>query len=157
VEGRRYLMNVIYGKSAPRVVLRSKTYIDLYVREGSTGAQRERVMREWYRKQVKAQIPGLLEKWLRVTGVEVKSWGVKWMKTKWGSCNAKAKRIWLNLELAKKPRHSLEYIMVHEMVHFLERRHNERFAAYMDKFMPQWRVYKEELNSLILGHADWSY
>jgi predicted metal-dependent hydrolase len=157
VNGTRYLLNVIYGTFAPKVVLRSKTYIDLYVREGSAREQRERVMKEWYRKQLKEQIPGLLEKWRRVTGVEVESWGVKLMKTKWGTCNAKAKRIWLNLELAKKPGHSLEYIMVHEMVHLLERRHNERFVAYMDKFMPRWRVYKEELNSLILGHADWDY
>lgn len=157
VEGRRYLMNVIYGKSAPRVVLRSKTYIDLCVREGSTRAQRERVMKEWYRRQLKERIPGLIEKWRQVTGVEVNAWGVKQMKTKWGTCNAKAGRIWLNLELAKKPGHSLGYIIVHEMVHLLERRHNERFADYMDKFMPQWREYRKELNSIILGHADWSY
>ena len=139
------------------MAVRGKTHIDLYVRAGSTREQREKVMKEWYRKHLKEQIPGLLEKWRRVTGVEVKSWGVKLMKTKWGTCNAAAKRIWLNLELAKKPGHSLEYIMVHEMVHLLERHHNERFTAYMDKFMPRWRVYKEELNSLILGHADWSY
>ncbi|WP_407689995.1 SprT-like domain-containing protein [Risungbinella massiliensis] len=82
--------------------------------------------------------------------MEVDSWGVKLMKTKWGTCNISAKRIWLNLELAKKPKHCLEYVVVHEMVHLLERNHNDRFVAYMDRFMPRWRVYKEELNRFVL-------
>ena len=81
----------------------------------------------------------------------------KKMKTKWGTCNIEAKRIWLNLELAKKPKHYIEYIIVHEMTHLLERRHNDRFIAYMEMFMPQWRFYKEELNRSNLGHVHWSY
>ena len=79
------------------------------------------------------------------------------MKTKWGTCNAEAGRIWLNLELVKKPARCLEYIVVHEMVHLLERRHNERFTAYMDEYLPQWRVCRDELNEGILGHTKWEY
>jgi hypothetical protein len=79
------------------------------------------------------------------------------MKTKWGSCNIEARRIWLNLELAKKPVQCLEYIVVHEMVHLLERHHNERFAELMDGFMPSWRLYRDELNRTPLGHEKWSY
>ena len=90
-------------------------------------------------------------------GVQVADWGVKRMKTKWGTCTIKARRIWLNLELIKKPPSCLEYIIVHEMVHLLERLHNERFVAYMDKFMPQWRLFREELNQAPLAHETWEY
>ena len=79
------------------------------------------------------------------------------MKTKWGSCNADAGRIWLNLELAKKPMRCIEYILVHEMIHLLERRHNDRFVAYMDKFMPNWRSRRRELNRFPVAHEDWVY
>ena len=87
--------------------------------------------------------------------VVVKEFGVKKMKTRWGTCNPVAQRIWLNLELAKKPVDHLEYIIVHEMVHLLERHHNERFVAYMNKFLPQWVHLKGELNRLPLGHVEW--
>jgi predicted metal-dependent hydrolase len=79
------------------------------------------------------------------------------MKTKWGSCNIEARRIWLNLELIKEPAHCLEFIMVREMVHLLERNHNDRFIAHMDQFMPQWRFLRDELNKAPLGHGTWEY
>ena len=82
---------------------------------------------------------------------------IKKMKTLWGSCNAEASRIWLNLELAKKPASCLEYILVHEMVHILERHHNERFRHLMDRLMPPWRVCREELNRAPLAHEEWGY
>ncbi|RMH07784.1 MAG: M48 family peptidase [Nitrospirae bacterium] len=74
-----------------------------------------------------------------------------------GSCNAAARRIWLNLELAKKPPVCLEYILVHEMVHFLECRHNKRFLALMDQFMPTWRLVRNELNRAPLAYENWRY
>ena len=79
------------------------------------------------------------------------------MKTKWGSCNIEAGRIWLNLELAKKPVQCLEYIIVHEMLHLLERHHNDRFIELMDRFMPQWKLYRDELNRSPLCHETWKY
>lgn len=155
--GERYLLNVIYQKGNPQVVLRNKTYIDLYVREGSGQVQRQRVMTERYRKQLKAVVPDLVSKWEVVIGVKVNDWGVRQMKTKWGTCNIEAGRIWLNLELAKKPERCLEYIIVHEMVHLLERHHNERFVALMDQFMPKWRTHRDELNEFPLRHESWGY
>jgi predicted metal-dependent hydrolase len=83
--------------------------------------------------------------------------GVKKMKTKWGTCNITAKRIWLNLELAKKPTYCIEHVVVHEMVHLLERKHNDRFILLMNSCLPQWRQYKEELNRFPVGHAEWEY
>ena len=79
------------------------------------------------------------------------------MRTRWGSCNIEARLIWLNLELAKKPPQYLEYILVHEMVHLLERHHNGRFRRLMDRFLPNWRLLREELNRLPLAHEDWKY
>jgi predicted metal-dependent hydrolase len=156
-QGNRYLLNVVYHDAPPKVVIRNKTTLDLFVRTGSDTAQRERVLLAWYRQQLKHMIPPLIAKWEAIIGVEIADWGVKQMKTKWGSCNIEARRIWLNLELIKKPAHCLEFIMVHEMVHLLERNHNDRFIAHMDQFMPQWRFLRDELNKAPLGHATWEY
>ena len=82
---------------------------------------------------------------------------VRAMRTKWGTCNYRVNRIWLNTELAKKSMESIEYVLIHEMVHLLERRHNEKFSAYMDKFLPNWEHLKRELNRSTLGHVEWDY
>ena len=144
-QGERYLLNVIDQPGAPKVVIRDQTTLDLYVRPESDLTQRQAVMNAWYRQHLKAQIPPLIEKWQPIMGVTVQAWGVKQMKTRWGTCNIQARRIWLNLELAKRPPRCLEYIVVHEMVHLLERLHNVRFKAFMDQFLPPWRRYQEEL------------
>ena len=148
--GQRYLLNVIYtNKRKQGVEIRNKKYIDLYVRENTPKYLRERAMTEWYRRELKKLIPTIIAKLEPIMGVEVNEFGVKKMKTRWGSCNPKAKRIWLNLELVKKSPTCIEYVVVHEMTHLLERKHNERLIAYMDKFLPNWRAIKAELNGLI--------
>lgn len=156
-QGRRYRLNVVYQNGPARVVIRNKSTIDLFVREGSDTSRRERVFLAWYRRQLKALIPPLIEKWESIIGVKVAAWGVKQMKTKWGTCTIKAHRIWLNLELVKKPVRCLEYIVVHEMVHLLERHHNDRFISLMDSFMPHWREAKAMLTKMPLGHEVWDY
>jgi predicted metal-dependent hydrolase len=154
-QGRRYRLNVVYQKGRAHVVVRNKSTIDLFVREGSTTAQREKVFIEWYRQQLKAIIPPLIEKWERIIRVTVTDWRVKAMKTRWGSCSVHAGRIWLNLELVKKPQQCLEYVIVHEIVHIIEKSHNDRFASLMDSFMPQWRLHRDELNRSALRHETW--
>ncbi len=89
--------------------------------------------------------------------VKVSEICIRKMKTKWGTCNQKAKRIWLNTELAKKSIESMEYILTHEMVHLLERNHNKNFIASMDKFTPNWKYMRDELNRSALGHVEWRY
>ena len=101
-----------------------------------------------HREELKVQIPQLFEKWQPIMGVKASSWGIKKMKTRWGSCNVRTGKIWINLELARKPHHCLEYIIVHELVHLLETSHNHRFKAFMDKFLPGWRSHRAELNHL---------
>ena len=117
----------------------------------------EAVMSRWHREQLNALIPPLLEKWQPILGVQVAGWGIKKMKTKWGSCNPATRRAWFNLELAKKPVQCLEYIVVHELVHLLERHHNERFAALVEANIPQWRQYRELLSRAPLGYEEWDY
>ena len=131
--------------------------IHLYVNTGTSLENRALVLSEHYREVLKTRIAALLEYWRPEVGVVVTNWGVKKMKTKWGSCNAEARRIWLNLELAKKPAECLEYILVHELVHLLERKHNERFKAYMDELLPNWQGRRDLLNSLPLAHNNWVY
>ncbi len=156
-QGQRYRLRVYEEDCPPRVALHSIAYLDLVIRPGSSAEQREAVLLRWYREQLKLLVPPLMGKWQPLFGVEVAAWGIKKMKTKWGTCNREARRIWLNLELAKKPVHCLEFILVHEMVHLLERHHNERFTALMDKFIPQWRLCRDELNQSVLGHDEWTY
>ena len=155
-EGRRYLLRVTEQNAAPTVFIKTKTYIDLVVRPNTSIEQRQIILNEWYRQQLKQQIPALIEKWQNIIGVEISDWGVRQMKTKWGTCNIEKKRIWINLELAKKPTHCLEYIIVHEMIHLLERHHNAYFLAHLDKFMPKWKIYKDELNRLPVSHDEWT-
>jgi hypothetical protein len=87
----------------------------------------------------------------------VAEWGIKKMKTKWGACNIEAGRVWLNLELAKKPPQCLEYIIVHELTHLPERDHNDRFSAIMTKHLPHWQTCRDKLNSEPLSHETWTY
>lgn len=154
--GRRYLLEVVEENAPVNVILKHDA-IQLHIRPDTPTEKRQSILEEWYRRKLKEIVPEMIAKWEKKMRVEVSEFGIKKMRTRWGTCNIEAKRIWLNLELAKKPVHCMEYILIHEMVHLLERRHNERFVAYMDKFLPQWRAYKEELNRFPISHVEWNY
>ena len=156
-EGRRYRLDVLEQDCPPKVWLPNNRKIVLSVRPGSDRGKREAVIQRWYRQHLRTQIPPLLDKWEPKLGVPINEVRIKRMKTLWGSCNIEAKRIWLNLELAKKPKTCLVYVLVHEMVHLLERHHNDRFRELMDYFLPQWRTYRDTLNRAPLAHEDWGY
>lgn len=155
--GQRYRLRLVHDEGAAKVLIRNSSIIELRVGPQTDATQRERILQRWYRERLKELIPPLLEKWQKALGVEVAKCGIKKMKTKWGSCNADASRIWLNLELAKKPVECLEYLVVHELAHLIERRHNENFISIMNKHLPKWRLHREELNSAPLAHETWSY
>ena len=155
--GTRYLLNVIESNGKQRVEIRNKKVLDLYVRPNSTSYKRSKVMEVWYRERLKEIIPKYIEKWESILGVSVSDWGVKIMKTKWGTCNFQSRRIWINIELAKKNPRCIEYIVVHELVHFLERSHNEKFTNYMDNYIPNWRSIRDELNEVVFESDKWKY
>lgn len=153
--GQRYRLRVLAYTGPPRIRCSGPDFLDLFVRPETTIAQRRRVLEDWYREQLRGQIPALLTQWQPVLGVAAAEWGIKKMKTRWGSCNIRARRVWFNLELAKKPARCLEYVVVHELVHLLERNHNARFKVLMDQHLPMWRACREELNRAPLGYDAW--
>lgn len=151
--GRRYRLDIQYSNSRNRVYIYGGKLI-LQVRKESTTTQRESVLNEWYREQMKQAVPEVLRKCENIVGVQAKEWYVKNMRTKWGTCNIEKKRIWLNLQLAKKTPECLEYVIIHELVHLLERNHNERFCEYMNRFCPNWREIKDNLNQQMLDYFE---
>lgn len=155
--GNRFLLKVIEHNGNSKIDLSGTKQIQLKVKSEASSEERGLIIKEWYRKELKKIVPKLIEKWEKIIGVSVANWGIKQMRTKWGACNIEEKRIWLNLELAKKPINCIEYIVVHEMVHLLERHHNDNFVAYLDKFMPKWKLHRDELNQLPYGHTDWKF
>ena len=154
--GKRYLLKIVEHDAPPSVAIKHNT-IELHVRPNTDLQKRQVIMDEWYRQRLKEVAPPIIEKWEKIMGVSINELAIKKMKTKWGTCNREAKRIWLNLELAKKPFHCIEYIVVHELVHLLERSHNANFIAYMDNYLPEWKQLKTELNKLPVSHVEWMY
>lgn len=156
VWGKRYLLRVVERDEASSVEIKHSALV-LNVRPGSTEARKREVLERWYRNQIRELAPRLITKWERIIGVRVQTFYVRRMKTKWGSCNSSEGTIRLNSELGKKPRECMEYIIVHELVHLLERTHNQRFISLMNEHMPRWQFYRDELNRLPVRHESWDY
>ena len=153
--GRRYLLSVREENIKPFVQV-SHRRILLTIRPDSDKAKREAVMHEWHKSLLHDAVPELIRSWEPKLGVEVASYFLQRMKTKWGGCNHRARNIRLNTELVKKPKDLLEYVVVHEMLHLIAPTHNEQFLALMSKHFPAWRDARAELNELPLGAAGWS-
>lgn len=153
--GRCYRLSVSEGGRATKTGIVNGGKISMTIRPGASSEDRERAFLNWCRRELKSLAAPLIDKWAKKMALPTPQWGVKRMKTKWGSCNAEAGRIWLNLELIKKPVSCLEYIIVHELAHFQERHHDDRFIAVMDNLMPDWRLRRDELSAAPLGHDDW--
>ena len=156
VWGKRYLLTVSESDERPLIELKH-SYVLLRVRAGTHEDKRQALVEAWYRERLKEAVPPLLERWQPLLGVTVERFFVQRMKTKWGSCNHRARTIRLNTELAKKPPECLEYIVVHELVHLLEPTHNAHFVALMDRFMPKWQFHRQVLNRLPVRRETWSY
>lgn len=154
--GARYMLKVQEMDAPPKIILKHNT-LEMRVRPDTSVRKRQTLLDEWYRARLKELVPEIITKWEKVMGVAVKEFAVKKMRTRWGTCNPEAGRIWLNLELAKKPFPCIEYIVVHEMVHLLERSHNDTFIAHMNHFLPEWKELRQELNKLPVSHVDWRY
>lgn len=157
VEGNHYLLDMIEIDAPPSVTIRNSRKLELRVRPNSRRDKRESVMNDWLRERMCRRIGEILPIWEERTGVNVEFCGIKRMKTKWGSCNPATRRVWLNLELARKPSNCLEYVLVHEMAHILEPTHNDRFFEIMDEFMPTWKTHRDALDEPPLVHAEWEY
>jgi len=155
VFGKAYQLDVIKSNETSNIKIRKKTHIELNVKPKTTIKQKEKMFEKFYRSKLETIILKSIKKWEKKVGVKVKEVKIKKMKTKWGTCNSKDKRIWLNLELAKKPFHCIDYVMVHELIHLKERKHNDRFIELLESAYPKWLQHKEELNQGILSHFEW--
>ena len=154
VWGSRLRLKVVERPGRSHVEIDGR-HLMLYVPESMTTDQRRNVLDRWYRDQLRQAVPELVEKWERRMRVTVPKWSIRRMKTKWGSCNRETGHIWFNVELAKKSPECLEYVVVHEMIHLLERTHGERFSKLMSKFMPNWQVRRDLLNESPLSQETW--
>ena len=152
--GQRYLLKVIEHESSPIVELKHKK-LHLYIKPSVSQERRAAIIENWYRQQLAEAVEPLIKKWESAMGVKVKNFQVRKMKARWGSCDPSKKIIRINAELARKPVKCLEYIVVHEMTHLLERSHNQNFIILMNKFLPSWRTQRDSLNSLPVKHENW--
>jgi len=157
VFGARYRLRIIADETKRGVIVKNRSRLEVHVPRNSGRVQREKILRKWYRQRLRELIPPLLAKWQSIFDVGVCDWRIRRMKTKWGACNVGARRISINLELAKKPTQCLEYVIAHELTHFLERKHNDRFVAILDRHVPHWRAHRSELNSAPLAHENWKF
>lgn len=155
--GRRYRLEVVETNNEVGVRRRSNSRLELRVGPGSTRARREKILSEWYRDQLRQQVEALIHKWEPRVKVRVSEWGIRKMKTRWGTCSKDSGRIWINLELAKKSPACVELIVVHELVHLRHRHHDEAFTNEMSKHLSNWRSLREELNRAPLGNYGWEY
>lgn len=128
----------------------------LAVPAGSSKDERERLLDRWYRRQLQRAIPSILARWEPVVGVQSSQWGVRKMRTLWGSCNIKAARVWFNLDLAKKHPESLDYVVVHELTHLLEPSHGSRFEELVSRAMPDWEGRHERISQSIFDPGIWA-
>ena len=155
--GKRYKLVVKENAGKSGIQIKGKKEIILTIKRDSSVLYRERVINDFYRNELKQILTPLMQKWQDKIKVKPNFWGIRKMKTRWGTCDNKKKNIWFNLELIKKPDSCIQYVVVHELAHLLERKHNDKFVSLLDQFLPKWRHEKDELNQFILSHEKWNY
>jgi predicted metal-dependent hydrolase len=143
--GSRFILNVIENSRPGRVVM-NDAVLEVHVNGTSEREKTRAVLEAWYKQRLKEMVPEYIAKWESRLDVKVKACGIRSMKTRWGTCSIKPRKIWLNLELARRPAEFLDYIVLHEVLHLRIRSHNREFKACLDRLMPQWRFYRQELN-----------
>jgi predicted metal-dependent hydrolase len=154
--GNRYLLRIIEGERPSGAISAHRTIV-LTVPQRATIEKRRQTLEGWYRAEMKAASAPLVAKWEKRLGIRVERAFIQKMKTKWGSSNPRLHHIRLNLELAKKPPNCLDYVVLHEILHFIVPDHRAPFAALLDHHLPQWRTIRQTLNEAPLTHADWAH
>jgi predicted metal-dependent hydrolase len=139
------------GQNRHAIQLDAADRLTMSVPAGATVDQKAQWMATWYRSQLREKAAPRIAKWSDRLGVPLPRWGIRVMKTKWGSCNPDKGLVWLNLDLAKKSLAALDYVILHEMAHFVSPRHDEVFLNVLDRNMPGWRQIRADLNALPLS------
>ncbi len=152
--GKKYPLQVIDSSGSGGVYLRNDGVLEFKARKGISRKKKADAMDKWYRKVMKDRTPEYILKWQNITGLKVNSWGIKSMKTRWGTCNTRAARIWLNLELVKWPEEWLDYVVLHEILHLKERGHGKVFKALLGRYLPEWKAVKKQMRDVTLWRED---
>ena len=149
--GKPYMLQVKYeGKEYN--IIKSGNRLMMTVPKGASEDKRKKTLTEWYRSELKRVIPSILKQCENRVGTQANSCNIRNMKTRWGSCNTQTKRILINLQLVKKPVECLEYVLIHELVHLLERNHTNRFRSLVEKNCPNWKEARRLLVDLPLDY-----
>jgi|APTNR8051073442_1049403.scaffolds.fasta_scaffold13391_2 predicted metal-dependent hydrolase len=151
--GQRYRLVLAETSGRPRVSLQGATHLLLHARPGAAAPARWQVLEGWYRRQVHELLAPMIAHWAAAIGVAPPPWRVRWMKTKWGSCNPRAPRLWFNLALVRVPVECIEYVVVHELLHLIEPSHSPAFIDALTRHMPDWNRRRTRLNAQPLTTA----
>lgn len=151
--GNKYYLRV-NSKSKKNLITIEGDVVILSLKENSTIEQRENFVNKWYREQLLKQIERILPKLAKITGLCPQTYQVRYMTTHWGTCKPETKKIILNLQLAKKEIPCIEYVVLHELVHLVEKNHGDNFVKLMDQYMPYWREIRKKLNDSPLDNFD---
>lgn len=119
----------------------------MYIRPLSTKAKKMQILDRWYRRILKEAAEEMIKKWEEVIGVEVRKLYVRKMKSHWGSCNYEKQTLRLNSELAKRNPECLEYVIVHEMLHIIEKGHNKNFYRLLNNYIPDWKIIRNRMKT----------
>ena len=150
--GKRYLLNINYGKRNNIRLTNDRAILE--IKNNLTEEQKTNYVSKWYRNQLKNKLSELIKIWSNKIKLFPDSWQIKDMKTKWGSCTKKSKKLWFNLQLAKKPIECIEYVVVHELIHLKHEKHNDNFKSMLSTYMSNWQDRKDKLNSFILDYIE---
>lgn len=155
VFGKPLRLDVVqWEKKVHRIELVGSDRLRISGPTSATPEDRRRWLESWYKARLREQVAPRLSHWSSRLGVAPETWGIRTMKTKWGSCNPDKKILWLNLELAKKPARATDYVLLHELAHLISPRHDDRFVQVLDENMPKWRSLRDELNRYPLSAWD---
>ncbi|QPI06419.1 M48 family metallopeptidase [Campylobacter concisus] len=141
--GRSYRLKVVQSKEE-RVKLQ-RGYLELFVKDKSDIKRKRNLVYEWYNEKATLYFFNILQEFNKIVKQDIKSVKIRQMKTRWGSCNPYKSYINLNIELIKKPRACIEYVVFHELVHLLYPDHSKKFYDYLTLYMPDWQKRKEIL------------
>ncbi len=145
--GRRYLFKLVNDKKA-RIEITGTSTIVMYAPKDATREYKHKLMSKWYKTKLEDKLKILINRWENITGLKFNSWQVKKMKSRWGSCNSEKKTAIFNTELSKTKIKNIEYIILHELIHTEIHTHNGDFISYLNKYMPNWTIYKNDINAI---------
>ncbi|MDL2281279.1 M48 family metallopeptidase [Selenomonadales bacterium OttesenSCG-928-I06] len=143
--GNEYTLNII-DSNFNKIELENNV-LNFYVQKDLSQEKKKNLIKNWYKKQLTLIIFRLIPKWEKIMDVNLHSWTIRHMKTRWGSCNHKQKKITLNLSLVQRPIQYLEYIIVHELAHLKIRNHKKEFWDLVANYIDDAKILRKDLNS----------